>query len=382
MFFFSWIPISSAAWSKSTICEEFYLQSARQKNKTKEVTDNTVQTMISTFANIPPSSLVSLDRNSENYFMNFPVYKKFRRFLKSDMNPHERVFSFIKKYILSFTNSLRNSKLRDISLGKQLQFWGASNDKGYTQLKSLSTQNMNRVIKNFNLIKVDDLPPEIRNSVKNIIFAYRHNTSSSSIKEPVMLSSRRLRKIGLTKTAQSTYTFNQDQLKSDDQLYFYVQPTIRQSEEKHQNISSQYGKNSIYLDENFAEETGWISPYIMTEGDLINYQDSLKLTGFNVDQLTKSQLIELLLLNVYTVTDFTELYRTIVGNYLANNKASQNELPNPIRLFSQINDQDYYNSNDAIYDLRDFMKVYGISGGLMELKVPVAIETKYLIKPK
>lgn len=374
VFFAGWLPFN-VTWAQGPSCAGVFSQVQVRQLESEEISEDAVQTMIHEFAKIAPGSS---EKAIENHFMETsPLYEKLRKFLNPDFGPRARVITFLKDFFLSFLKPHRLIQLRESSLAKQLHAWGGSDSSGYPQLETLSAQNMQRVLRNFQLTSVKNLPREIRDVVENIDFEYRHNTNMAGTAGPIMLSSARLRQAGLPNTAQSTYSFNRDIVKSDDQLYFYVQPIIRRSGYTRQNIHSRYGNKSIYLNEQFAQKKGWISAFIMTESDLISYHDSLKTAGFGIQKF-ETQGVGMLSLNVYTVGDFTTLYRSIVGNYLAKNSTAQGFLPSPDRLMAQLKGTRSYSSSDAITDLREFMQVFGISGGLMELKVPVAIETKYL----
>lgn len=361
------------------LCKDVFSESEARKHKT-EITDEDLWEMITYFANL---NRYSRNENAieEHFIKTSKSYANYKNQASPHSQPLERVFSFLKKYFNWFFQPQVLTRLRSESLSLQLKAWGerTSSENGYVKLKNLSALNVDRIQKHHKLKKLEELPSEIQTLVKKIDFEYRHNTSRSNISGPIMLSSARLREAGLPNTMQSRFEFNRNVVRSDDQLYFYVQPTTRAVKGNDgKNIPSRYGGNSLYLDKSFAETTGWISPYIMDVADLSLYREALIKTGHNVKDKTDVEMIEWLHLNAFTISDIKELYQTILGNYLINNVhnlAQDNFLPSVETLRKRLEAEFY---TDAPGDFRKFMNAFGISGGLMELKVPVAIEREYL----
>lgn len=300
---------------------------------------------------------------------------RFQRLQSSHTHPVDRLVQFL----ISEIDKIRDPKVlpieRDRSLAQQLREWGSTDSSsGYEQVQSLSKINLQRNKSRLKLRELEDLPSDIAEAVGLLDFEFRHNADAKTSYGYIMMSSRRLRELGMGQTLQNLSVYNREVVKSDDQLYFFVQPILRREGVRpHQSFFSPYGESSLYLHENFAERFGWISPYLMDHGDLIAYQLNMK-KATGVDH---PESMSLMLKNTYTVADFRTLYRLIVANYISGIIPPAPTL-SADRLKKIIMGERHFITHDALIDLKSLLSHVGISGGLMELKVPVGIESTYI----
>ena len=370
-------PVLSPAQNGNS-CQRLFSHS--ETEVVSQITDKDILNFIKRFS--PLSSFFS-QHELEKYFESH--VESFKRFL---LQHHEfgedkknAILAFYRTVLSKYREKNWLMRERESSLELQFKNWGIDLEgmKGYDYLQGLSQKNVVAAENRLGLKPLDQIPEDIRTLVIHLDLEFRHNTGASQIEGPVMLSSARMRDIGLINTTQSRTEFNREEVKSDDQLYFYVQPNAQvKKRDVGESISSRYGKNSMYLDADFAREFGWISPYIMERANLSNYQHSLKKMGIQVDGLSESQIINLLKWNIYTVSDFTKLYQTIIANYLAGHIQQKGYMTSPTRLYNALSKPQYYNGRDTSSDLSNIMSELGISGGLMELKVPAAIESHFV----
>jgi hypothetical protein len=370
-------PISSSL-AAQVACYQVWSHSDTQ-SQSEEISDKDILSLILNFSGLSrDASKAKIEYYYENQVDSFQSFRSKRpNHMKSGM---ESIIQFFKYYLSKYSDQNWIKKERAKSLELQLKNWGIDlkGRPAYVFLHELSRNNINSAIARLNLKSLDQLPEDIRILVSQLRMDFRHNTSFDKIDGPIMLSSSRMKSLGLTVTAQSRYDFNRNVVKSDDQLYFFVQPTASPKGQSGESVSSRYGNNSLYLDVEFAKEFGWITPYLMEAGDLVMYKQSLKKAGHNVEGLSELQIINLYKLNIYTVSDFTRLYQIILGNYLTGNIEQTGHMPSPQRLYKILNQPQYYDGMDAITDLKNLLSELGISGGMMELKVPAAIESHRL----
>ncbi len=119
--------------------------------------------------------------------------------------------------------------------------------------------------------------PQIENSIKLIFY---HNSHHNHIETDLPLaSSGNLRNVGFTNGTNSTYEFNSDFLNTSKMVYFFPQILNKNIDINTygQKLSSQYGTHGITIqyDSTMNKELGFISPYVMYEGDLNNLGKAL-----------------------------------------------------------------------------------------------------------
>ncbi len=240
----------------------------------------------------------------ENNIPSFQAYLKLNS--KSHKSKIELLKMFFKEKLSKYLDEAWLNAEREKSLELQFKNWGIDlkGARPYAFLSRLSDLNVQNQMKALKLKPLDQFPEDIQALVRDIDLDFKHNTGSEKVDGPILLSSKRLEGMGLLATTQRKYTFNRDFVKSDDQLYFYVQPNVTGNVKPSDASSSRYGNNTLYLDRKLAEKYGWISPYLMDAGDLEAYRQSLKRMGLDVDDLTSTQVLELFKNNLYTSPDF------------------------------------------------------------------------------
>lgn len=306
-----------------------------------------------------------------------PVFSEYLTRQAPRPTPLETYYHFILSEIGGYKEGARLQLERDVSLSTQLKIWGAekSSLSGFEQLAVLSAENKQRVVDNHKLKPVHTFPVELQLLLAELTLRLRHNSDTEALFGDYMLSSLRLSGMGLLETAQARTNFNRQFLQSHDQLYFYASPALK-SDPKPSSIQrgDPYGEQAHFLKFEFAKKHGWISPYVMTEGDLLNYAEAY--APFNGGRPVKtleqarSQLHE----NVYTPKDYLDLLKLILGNYILFG-TQEGYLPSPTKVMGFLKGQAPQSDIDRATMFRELAIHYGVSGGLMELKVPVSLPT-------
>jgi hypothetical protein len=204
------------------------------------------------------------------------------------------------------------AKLRNQSLLQQLIVRGASLGglpNARTELEKLSADNLKRILGQG--FESEIFPPEVLKVARNLIIRFRHNTVIPNANgELPLFSASAMKEIG-DFNGFNTKPFNRDFLKTDDQVFFYVDVFASKSQAAKANIAaSEYGAYTKYVnDDEYARSQGWISYYIMREGDLRDYGRYLP-TEFKREKITNEELRSRLHLLDFTVRDFENLVQT------------------------------------------------------------------------
>lgn len=373
------------------VCSQVHISIATQGTQSQyfQYKEAELQEFVANYSNVK-------DRYGADWMSHFEKFPLFQRFLKAKYkvdskefpkeNQRSVVFDYVKNLFERYLNTAIAEKMRVLSLTKQLEVWGARNGEtgvpgldGYELLNQISRKNFDKVVRQSQLVQLEKLPADVQALVAKVDLEFRHNSGFSRISGPAMLSSQRLQEAGFGKTTQASREFNQQELQSSDQLYFFVQPIVKKAEgQTFQNVSSQYGSQSLYLKSAFAKKRGWISAYVMDPSDLTLFlQNLVKVDPFRKLKTRKDE-IESLHLSVFNVEDFTALYQTILANYIYF-KQDFPFVTNHEKLRSILLGESSYPR--AISDLKEIMAIYGLSGGLMELKVPVSVPASEIVYP-
>ncbi len=154
---------------------------------------------------------------------------------------------------------------------------GASHGRhkdGYDLLKLLSRQNYLRLIRIFksqmSLSRSFSIPKELSEEIdaalNQLALAFIHNTTSLDRRPTFpLLSAQELLKMGISEKL-NTKPFNSELLKTHGNVYFFAVPYSRSG--SFPKMSSQYGNISIVLNERWAQQWGWMSPFVMYPRDL------------------------------------------------------------------------------------------------------------------
>ena len=210
-----------------------------------------------------------------------------------------------------------------------------------------------------------------------------HNTSKSlhsalSFSSPI-ISSRQLTRLGLPGGLNSDQVFNKDVLRSDDSVFFQVY--FSQKGKPFISVRNSYGKNSLVLDRELAYREGWISAFVMTEGDLFDVAEisfPQELTARKRSESFADNTIYFagkLHLFDFTLADFEAVFFQQVTQQLS--------------LLATSNQQQYQHaisvlkSNDPIAIQLEVLnplvfKPMGVGPAGFELKVPVLVDSEYI----
>ncbi|MGE4131287.1 MAG: hypothetical protein AB7F86_06590 [Bdellovibrionales bacterium] len=144
---------------------------------------------------------------------------------------------------------------------------------GYDILENLSRANVERLWARFAAKVADSSPLDpkteeaIEQTLQNLSFALIHNTTELDRRPSLsLLSARELVKLGITHIL-NTKPFNSEILKTDGNVFFFVIPYSRKG--NFPVVKSKYGRASLILSESFADQWGWVSPYVMNPPDLV-----------------------------------------------------------------------------------------------------------------
>lgn len=285
--------------------------------------------------------------------------------------------------------------MQDLALRAEMQMHGATLDQQSARLnlQHLSRKNAKRLADLYSVSTEYLSDPEISGLVDSIEFVGRRNSFSNQYGENYMLSSRQLEVYGAGGGRHSKNGFNRNFLKSDDMIFFFVDPRSNFSAGRTRN-SSEYGPNELNLESSYAAQHGWISVFVMRPDDLVAFMekalpekyDKQRDFGFE-DGLTewtqpppeavrmRNDLHQFDL----TVHDFTRLMRNQLGTALLALKTNSATFSHHGYTYREVVDvltSPSFNNHAAglFHNL-----VYGpLRLGPMELKVPVAIPFRSL----
>jgi len=169
-------------------------------------------------------------------------------------------------------------------LAKELRHRGADaedREDGYTLLSRISESNLEKLLHRFRThhdsanrpARGDAVHAEVSQALENLAFAFVHNTTSLDRRPSLpLLSARELVSMGITEKLNSK-PFNSKVLKTDGNVYFFAIPYSKRG--PFPMMTSQYGNASVILSEGFAEEWGWMSPYVMYPRELLEMASTL-----------------------------------------------------------------------------------------------------------
>lgn len=170
-------------------------------------------------------------------------------------------------------------KRRAAQLAGELVHRGARRqpgEPGYQLLKRLSLENFRTLLAQFQSrmksVNSIDSPPatlqQIEDAVKKLAIGFVHNTTQLERRPTFpLLSARELSDLGITGKL-NTQSFNSEILKTHGNIFFFAIPYSKASRLPVK--PSQYGSRSIVLNEFFAQEWGWMSPFIMYPNELLD----------------------------------------------------------------------------------------------------------------
>ena len=186
--------------------------------------------------------------------------------------------------LLSPYNDKNIDRLRSEQLTQELIHRGAKlspRAEGYSALNKISFSNYNRMLKEFklkfpaqlSLSEQDPRKAQIRQALDKLAFAFIHNTTGLDRRPSFpLLSARELVGMGITDKL-NTQPFNRLLLKTDGNVYFFAIPYSKAG--SFPNVQSQYGSTSIILGEDFANSSGWMSPFVMHPNELLELAQKL-----------------------------------------------------------------------------------------------------------
>jgi hypothetical protein len=327
-------------------------------------------------------------RFSENLDMLLQKYPEGTRAYEIALIKHHQ------EYMQRYKDPQVLQNLRSEALTKDLANRGAPIDpqlSGRENLNRISRANLQRMVEKF---KLDDRfveDPEIMEVVDSIRLLYKHNTNIYKTHGDVLLSSQQIYKYGLEGGVNSQLPFNKEFMKNDDHLFFTLEVVSTNVDVGNQ--ATQYGKHAKTLDQKFAEENSWVSPYIMYPKDLATFGRSFirgKYAGIEdvkagvgnqyqyKSTAVADELKSMLSQFDFTLRDFETLVKMQIGTMLFNLKhhgvkpfPGSDGYPEVLASFKT-------QSATAFQKAIEFYVEYPLRLGRYELKVPVAIPSDKL----
>jgi hypothetical protein len=168
------------------------------------------------------------------------------------------------------SNNLDFYQRESLSAALRRHGLNASSDTAYQALRELSRNNVNRILSRNRYQSSRDMKVA-EELISNLDFSFVHNSLSDYSTKTIathILSSKRLRKFGFAGGLNSLSKFNSDFLRTDDQIFFHVVPTI--SRNSAIRFASEYGSGEVYLNQRYANDRAWVSPFIMRPDDLFS----------------------------------------------------------------------------------------------------------------
>ena len=250
---------------------------------------------------------------------------------------------------------------------------------GRESLEKLSANNVRRILGASAPLETRD--PEIDAFVSNYPITFVHNGSFAAAPHTPLLSSAELQKNGFEGGTNSNF-FNRSTLGSDRNVFFHVR--LGRGKNKDGSLESEYGRDALILDRDFAKTNAWISAYVMWPFELANVsraivpslprpailteanwrKDYMPLTEEEDGQIRA--LRDRLHLLDFTVEDFERLVRA--------------GLTRSLTALKRLSDKKFQR---ALADMRNphnlnaaFQYIFwplGIEHAQFELKVPVAV---------
>ncbi|MBN8553936.1 MAG: hypothetical protein J0L93_00655 [Deltaproteobacteria bacterium] len=301
-------------------------------------------------------------------------------------------FDLSPKEVMAGINKFKDREMlrreQDKALKLNLQKRGYKcNGSGYACLKRLSAENKKRILAGFSLeqaLQDPDLAYLYKLIKKRFAVYFVHNSHHLNSKRPGMiLSAKRLEALGLN-GAGNTAPFNDQILGGSDNVFFFVNlyftdKTIDPSESK-----SFYGPRTAIPHTVYAEEFGWISPFVMFPAELSDVMFSargkgLKWGKYSPTDRSIQMAVPLLHQFDFTVRDFKDLTRILILRSLARTKVNEPknfenivaDAKNPPRR----NDDFDSAVSHALHSEFSFNHAHGLD---FEFKIPVAVPEREL----
>ena len=177
-------------------------------------------------------------------------------------------------YLFSRFSKYQNPKLvermRERTLGRALEAHGINLDRGISagqNLRQLSTRNVAELNSRFSYRVGSVLEmAEAESILNNVELIFNHNTKYLK-KEPVLpiLSSRQLEAMRIS-GGLNTHPFNKEFLKTDDNIYFFVDPSFKGNPRL---SASRYGSRGVRVNSSFAKDHGYLSAFVMYPWELL-----------------------------------------------------------------------------------------------------------------
>jgi hypothetical protein len=191
----------------------------------------------------------------------------------TDQEKFKLLADFQNRFWDSLSDQRVLARMRDRALDRELDTRGAPRFhgiRGRQRLVEISRQNLARIMKEKNLNLDFMRSPKIMRALSEINFDYHRNGGDgNSILGDGILSSRQLEKCCANGGLNSQLSFNRDFLKSDDNIYFFLNMSFGKSADRLQYITSEYGDHGLTVSEAYLQEHGWISPFIMHNSELL-----------------------------------------------------------------------------------------------------------------
>lgn len=247
------------------------------------------------------------------------------------------------------------------SLHQELKVRGyiGNANNGWQALEEVSQANLQRKLGAINK-PLWEMESEIVSLAQSLRFYFVHNTVHlKKIETLPILSSAELRSLGFN-GGLNTEPFNSQILKSDNNVFFRVY--IVGPNAKFNAPSTEYGNTGLFLDLDYAEEVGWISPFVM-------YREELRRLLPGVYKHNQdSSLVPYLHKMDFKIKDF----RTLVAAKLIE-VLTEMRRDNPEKYNKIINVLEGPSSLASMKLLKSMIiEPLGFSTGI-ELKIPVAV---------
>lgn len=321
--------------------------------------------------------------------------RKMSRDRHSEADLKMLISTYHSQFMAQFLDGEILKTLRNESLKEDLQEHGFVTDSANSglALAKLSKANLIRIMRQEHISQSYLKDAEIAAFTAQFNLEASRYSHTDLFAGETLISSRQIKRYGLLGGYQSRYDFNTKFLKSDNNVFFFLN-FVRSDSDKavtRTPIDNIYGDVRYVLKNEYAKENGWISPFLMYPEDLAEFSALAngdgrlreRNTGKSSPNFTVTQAAieakKLVHTFDFTFTDYLSLMRTRLGSALVKVKRRGSyELRNWDALSGRLvkTTMDLQQLMKWIETSSDHLETFlfqDVTPLKMELKVPVAV---------
>lgn len=178
---------------------------------------------------------------------------------------HEAMLDYVHQWFQRYQSDIL-PELRELVLTSNLEKHGViiQEDSGREVLRAISSRNAARLIGSTRYMHQPGMEAA-EAAVAKLELRFLHSKSIGGIGRLPVISSQQLEEMGFP-GGLNTKWFNKSFLKSADQVYFHIR--FGRKGETVKSFDSIYGDHALWVQPEFANKEGWVSPYVMDPSDL------------------------------------------------------------------------------------------------------------------